>query len=154
MSDLRDLYQQVILDHNRKPRNFRVLPGANHTAEGYNPLCGDEITLYLSVEDGVIKDAAFQGKGCAISKASASMMTASVIGKLVDEVDALFHRVHAMLTGDVSASREGSPDGGGLGKLAVFAGVREFPSRIKCASLPWHTLRAALSGAREAVTTE
>ena len=152
MSELRDLYQQVILDHNKKPRNFRVLAGANRTAEGYNPLCGDEITLYLSVEDGVIKDAAFQGKGCAISKASASMMTDGVIGKPVDEAEALFHRVHAMLTGDVGASANTSGDG--LGKLAVFGGVREFPSRIKCATLPWHTLRAALSGAGEPVSTE
>ena len=152
MSELRDLYQQVILDHNKKPRNFRVLAGANRTAEGYNPLCGDEITLYLSVEDGVIKDAAFQGKGCAISKASASMMTDGVIGKPVDDAEALFHRVHTMLTGDVTAS--GSTSGDGLGKLAVFGGVREFPSRVKCATLPWHTLRAALSGAREPVSTE
>jgi nitrogen fixation NifU-like protein len=152
MTDLRDLYQEVILDHNRKPRNFRVLAGANRTAEGYNPLCGDEITLYLRVEDGVIEDAAFQGKGCAISKASASMMTAGMIGKPVGEAEALFHRVHAMLTGDVTASRD--TPGDGLGKLAVFAGVREFPSRIKCATLPWHTLRAALTGARDAVTTE
>ena len=154
MTDLRDLYQQVILDHNRKPRNFRVLESANRTAEGYNPLCGDQMKLYLDVEDGMIKDAAFQGKGCAISKASASLMTAAVIGKPVDEAEALFRRVHAMLTGDATASRDTSNDGDGLGKLAVFAGVREFPSRIKCATLPWHTLRAALSGAREAVTTE
>ena len=151
MSELRELYQQVILDHNRKPRNFRVLEGANRTAEGYNPLCGDQITLYLNVEDGVIKDAGFQGKGCAISKASASMMTASVIGKRVDEAEALFQRVHAMLTSDSSL---GDTDGDGVGKLAVFAGVREFPSRIKCAVLPWHTLRAALSGAAEPVSTE
>src|SRR5262249_12699734 len=130
----------------------RVLADANLTAEGYNPLCGDEIRLYLSVEDGVIKDAAFQGKGCAISRASASMMTAGVIGKPVGEAEALFHRVHAMLTGDATAS--GDTSSAGLGKLAVFAGVREFPSRIKCASLPWHTLRAALKGGREAVTTE
>ena len=149
--ELAELYQQVILDHNRKPRNFRVLEGANRTAEGYNPLCGDQIRLYLSVEDGVIKDAAFQGKGCAISKASASMMTDGVIGKPVDEAEALFHRVHAMLT-DVTAS--GDTSGDGLGKLAVFGGVREFPSRIKCATLPWHTLRAALSGARQPVSTE
>ena len=155
MTDLHDLYQEVILDHNRKPRNFRVLESANRTAEGYNPLCGDQMKLYLDVEDGMIKDAAFQGKGCAISKASASLMTAAVIGKPVDEAEALFHRVHAMLTGDVTTSRAPSVDGGdGLGKLAVFAGVREFPSRIKCATLPWHTLRAALSGAREPVSTE
>jgi nitrogen fixation protein NifU and related proteins len=148
MSDLRDLYQQVILDHNRKPRNFRKVADANRTAEGYNPLCGDQITLYLTVEDGVVKDAAFQGSGCAISTAAASMMTASVIGKPEGEVEALFHRVHAMLT---------EPNGGGaaeLGKLAVFAGVREFPSRIKCVTLAWHTLQAALSGAAEPVSTE
>ena len=151
MSELRELYQQVILDHNRKPRNFRVLEGANHTAEGYNPLCGDQITLYLNVEDGVIKDAAFQGKGCAISKASASLMTAGVIGKRVDEADALFQRVHAMLTSD---SSHGDSNGDGVGKLAVFSGVREFPSRIKCAVLPWHTLRAALNGAAAPVSTE
>jgi nitrogen fixation NifU-like protein len=151
MSELRELYQQVILDHNRKPRNFRVLEGANRTAEGYNPLCGDQITLYLNVEDGVIKDAAFQGKGCAISKASASLMTAGVIGKRVDEADALFQRVHAMLTSD---SSHGDSAGDGVGKLAVFAGVREFPSRIKCAVLPWHTLRAALSRAAAPVSTE
>jgi nitrogen fixation protein NifU and related proteins len=151
MSELRELYQQVILDHNRKPRNFRVLEGANRRAEGYNPLCGDQITLYLNVEDGVIKDAAFQGKGCAISKASASLMTAGVIGKRVDEADALFQSVHAMLTSD---SSHGDSTGDGVGKLAVFSGVREFPSRIKCAVLPWHTLRAALSGAAEPVSTE
>jgi nitrogen fixation NifU-like protein len=147
MSDLRDLYQQVILDHNRKPRNFRKIADANRTAEGYNPLCGDRITLELTVEDGVVKDAAFQGAGCAISKASASMMTASVIGKPEREVDALFHRVHAMLTGPNGVDAD-------VGKLAVFAGVREFPSRIKCATLAWHTLQAALQGAAEPVSTE
>ena len=152
MTELRELYQQVILDHNRKPRNFRVLESANRTADGYNPLCGDQIRLYLNVEDGVIKDAAFQGKGCAISKASASLMTAGVIGKRVDEAQALFQRVHAMLTSD--AASHGDTTGEGVGKLAVFAGVREFPSRVKCAVLPWHTLRAALSGAAEPVSTE
>ena len=154
MSDLRELYQEIVLDHSKRPRGFGKLEGATHRAQGYNPLCGDQMKLYLDVEDGMIKDAAFQGKGCAISKASASLMTAAVIGKPVDEAEALFRRVHAMLTGDATASRDTSNDGDGLGKLAVFAGVREFPSRIKCASLPWHTLRAALSGAREAVTTE
>jgi len=152
MSDLRDLYQEVILDHNRKPRNFRVLEDANRTAEGHNPLCGDQIRLYLHVEDGIIKDAAFQGKGCAISKASASMMTASVIGKPLDEAESLFHRIHAMLTGEATSNIDAAGDG--LGKLAVFAGVREFPSRIKCATLPWHTLHAALSGTAKAVSTE
>ena len=146
MSELRDLYQQVILDHNRKPRNFRRIANANRTAEGYNPLCGDRITLELTVEDGVVKDAAFQGAGCAISTASASMMTSSVIGKSERAVDALFQGVHAMLTGANGAAVEG--------KLGVFAGVREFPSRIKCATLAWHTLQAALHGAAEPVSTE
>jgi nitrogen fixation protein NifU and related proteins len=147
MSDLRDLYQQVILDHNRKPRNFRRIADANRTAEGYNPLCGDRITLELTVKDGVVEDAAFQGSGCAISRAAASMMTASIIGKAEREVDALFRRVHAMLTGANGAAAE-------VGKLAVFAGVCEFPSRIKCATLAWHTLQAALGGAAEPVSTE
>jgi nitrogen fixation protein NifU and related proteins len=147
MSELSDLYQQVILDHNRKPRNFRKIAAANRTAEGYNPLCGDRITVEATVEDGIVKDVAFQGAGCAISKAAASMMTASVIGKPESEVDALFQRVHAMLTGANSAAAE-------VGKLAVFAGVREFPSRIKCATLAWHTLQAALQGAAEPVSTE
>lgn len=146
MSDLRDLYQQVILDHNRKPRNFRKIVAANRTAEGYNPLCGDRITVELTVEDGIVKDVGFQGTGCAISKAAASMMTASVIGKPEREVEALFHRVHAMLTGANGATE--------VGKLAVFAGVREFPSRIKCATLAWHALQAALHGAAEPVSTE
>jgi len=147
MSDLRDLYQQVILDHNRKPRNFRKIADADRTAEGYNPLCGDRITVDVKVEDGIVKDVAFQGAGCAISKAAASMMTASVIGKPEREVDALFHSVHAMLTDANGATAD-------VGKLAVFAGVREFPSRIKCATLAWHTLQAALHGAAEPVSTE
>jgi len=147
MSDLRDLYQQVILDHNRKPRNFRKIADADRTAEGYNPLCGDRITVDVKVENGIVKDVAFQGAGCAISKAAASMMTASVIGKPEREVDALFHSVHAMLTDANGATAD-------VGKLAVFAGVREFPSRIKCATLAWHTLQAALHGAAEPVSTE
>ena len=150
MSELRELYQQVILDHNRKPRNFRKLEGANRTAAGVNPLCGDQITLYLKVRDGVIEEATFEGSGCAISRAAASMMTASVAGKPTAEADALFHRVHAMLT----AAPNGDAGDPPAGKLAVFAGVREFPSRIKCASLPWHTLRAALRGAAAPVSTE
>jgi nitrogen fixation NifU-like protein len=150
MSELRELYQQVILDHNRKPRNFRKLEGANRTAEGYNPLCGDQITLYLEVEDGVIRDAAFQGTGCAISKAAASMMTGSIIGKREGEAEALFQRVHAMLT----VETDGEAAARDLGKLAVFTGVREFPSRIKCATLAWHTLQAALTGADAPVSTE
>ena len=147
MSDLRDLYQQVILDHNRRPRNFRKIADANRTAEGYNPLCGDRITLELTVENGVVKDAAFQGAGCAISKAAASMMTASVIGKPEGEVDALSHRVHAMLTDANGGAAE-------FGKLAVFVGVREFPSRIKCVTLAWHALQAALRGVAEPVSTQ
>jgi nitrogen fixation NifU-like protein len=146
---VRELYQQVILDHNRKPRNFRKLEDANRTAEGYNPLCGDQVTVYLKVEDGVIKDAAFQGTGCAISRAAASMMTGSVIGKPQGEAEALFHRIRTMLTGEPNGDR--APD---LGKLSVFAGVREFPSRVKCATLAWHTLQAALSGTAEPVSTE
>jgi nitrogen fixation NifU-like protein len=146
MSELRELYQQVILDHNRAPRNFRRLAGANRSAEGYNPLCGDRIALQLTVQDGVVTDAAFQGSGCAISKAAASMLTASVIGKSEGEVEALVGRVHAVLTG--------TGDAAGVGKLAVFAGVREFPSRVKCATLAWHTLLAALAGAAEPVSTE
>jgi nitrogen fixation NifU-like protein len=148
MSELRELYQQVILDHNRKPRNFRRLEGANRTAEGFNPLCGDRITLALSVDDGVVKEAAFQGSGCAISRASASMLTGSVIGRREEEAEALFRRVHAMLTGGA----DGDP--GDLGKLAVFAGVREFPSRVKCVTLAWHTLHAALTETAEPVSTE
>jgi nitrogen fixation NifU-like protein len=148
MSDLRDLYQQTILDHNRRPRNFRRLAAANRRAEGYNPLCGDRITLELTVNDGVVTDAAFQGSGCAISRAAASMMTASVIGKPQAEVEALFHRVHAMLMGN------GEGADADVGKLAVFAGVREFPSRIKCATLAWHALQAALSETAEPVSTE
>jgi nitrogen fixation protein NifU and related proteins len=148
MSELRELYQQVILDHNRRPRNFRKLEGANRTAEGFNRLCGDQIALALNVEDGVIKEAAFQGAGCAISKASASMLTGSVIGRREEEAEALFRRVHAMLTGEANGGT------GELGKLAVFAGVREFPSRVKCVTLAWHTLHAALTGTGEPVSTE
>jgi nitrogen fixation NifU-like protein len=149
MSDLRELYQEMILDHHRRPRHFGALADATRTAAGYNPLCGDQLTVYLSLDDGVIKDAAFEGTGCAISRAAASMMTSSVIGKSQAEAEALFRRVHAMLT----AEDEGETPRD-LGKLAVFAGVREFPSRVKCATLAWHTLAAALSGAVEPVSTE
>ena len=149
MSELRELYQQVILDHNRKPRNFGKLDGANRTAEGYNPLCGDQVRVYLDIEAGVIRDIRFEGSGCAISKAAASMMTASLKGKTIGEADQLFGRFHDMLTaaGNGGAAAE-------LGKLAVFSGVYEFPSRIKCATLPWHTVRAALAGKDEPVSTE
>ena len=148
MSDLRELYQEVLLDHNRKPRNFRQLEGANRTAEGFNPLCGDQVTVYLLMEDGVIRDIAFQGLGCAISQAAASMMTVSVKGKTEKEAEALFERFHSMLTGGADGVAAQ------LGKLAVFAGVCEFPIRIKCATLPWHTLHAALTGTPETVSTE
>jgi nitrogen fixation NifU-like protein len=150
MSDLRELYQEVILDHSKRPRNFRRLEGANRTAEGYNPLCGDQITVYLHVEDDVIRDISFQGSGCAISKASASMMTTALKGKTTTEAESLFRAFHQMVTSDRSAPFD-SPE---LGKLAVFSGVHEFPVRVKCATLAWHTLHAALSGKGETVTTE
>ena len=150
MSELRELYQQVILDHNRKPRNFRVLEGANRRAEGYNPLCGDRLSLYLKVEDGVIKDASFQGSGCAISKASASMMTDSVKGKTLSDARGMFQQFHEMVTGNGGPLDH--PER--LGKLAVFEGVRNYPARVKCASLAWHTLRSAVDAKDEVVTTE
>ncbi|HLV81755.1 MAG TPA: SUF system NifU family Fe-S cluster assembly protein [Chthonomonadaceae bacterium] len=149
MSDLRELYQEVILDHNKQPRNFRKLENANREAEGHNPLCGDEVTIYLDVEDGIIQDISFQGKGCAISKASASMMTAALKGKTVSESEEIFARFHALVTGE-----DEEPDIEELGKLAVFSGVREFPARVKCASLAWHTLRAALVQQDTPVSTE
>ena len=148
MSELGELYQEVILDHNKKPRNFHELPDANRTAEGFNPLCGDQIQLYVKLEDGVIRDIAFQGAGCAISKASASLMTSALKGKSPEEADALFQRFHRLVTTDEAADVEA------LGKLAVFSGVREFPARVKCASLAWHTLRAALEGKQDKITTE
>lgn len=151
MSDLRDLYQEVILDHHKKPRNFGSLPEADRASHGHNPLCGDKLTLCLNVDaDGRISDIRFEGSGCAISTASASMMTESVKGKAIAEVDALYHKMHAMLTGDGDADAEGPP----LGKLEVFAGVHEYPARVKCASLAWHTLEAALHRSDETVTTE
>lgn len=148
MSELSDLYQEVILDHNRKPRNFQKLAAANRTAEGFNPLCGDHITLYVRLEDGVIQDIGFQGSGCAISKASASLMTAAVKGKTAVEAEKLFDRFHRLVTS------EDAPDPAELGKLAAFSGVREFPARVKCASLAWHTLHGALEGKDDPVTTE
>jgi nitrogen fixation protein NifU and related proteins len=144
---LQDLYQEVVLDHNRRPRNFRAIDTASK-AEGYNPLCGDRLTVYVKLEGGVIKDAAFQGSGCAISTASASLMTESVKGRTVEEAEALFDRVHRMLTGPTDA---GADD---LGKLTVMAGVRQFPVRVKCASLAWHTLLAAIAARDEMVSTE
>jgi nitrogen fixation NifU-like protein len=150
MSDLRDLYQEVILDHNRRPHNFRALDTANRTAEGYNPLCGDRLTVYVRVHDGIIEELSFLGSGCAISKASASLMTDTLRGKTVEEAGELFERFHRLVTSpsDAPASLEQ------LGKLAVFAGVREYPVRVKCASLPWHTVRAAVEQKDAVVSTE
>ena len=150
MSDLSDLYQEIILDHNRRPRNFGDLPDADHQARGHNPLCGDQLHVYLILADGVIRDVRFDGSGCAISKASASLMTEAVKGKSLDEAETLFEGFHELLTGDPSVA-EKAPET--LGKLAVFEGVREFPVRVKCATLAWHTLEAALSG-DEKVSTE
>jgi nitrogen fixation NifU-like protein len=149
-SELRDLYQEVILDHGKRPRNFRTLSGANRRAEGYNPLCGDRETVYLDVEGDRVRDASFQGAGCAISTASASMMTESVRGKTRSEIEALFDKFHDLITGE----RKAAPGGPPLGKLEVFSGVREYPVRIKCATLPWHALKAALGGEGTSVSTE
>lgn len=145
---LRELYQEVILEHNKNPRNFHKMENANHRAEGYNPLCGDQLTLYLNTDDNQIKDISFEGSGCAISKASASMMTSFMKGKNREEAEALFDKFHHMVTSPVGASLDPS-----LGKLAVFAGVSEFPARVKCATLAWHTLKSAL-GDGEKVSTE
>ena len=141
MSSLRDLYQEVILDHGKSPRNFRELPDSNCQADGFNPLCGDQVTLYLRYEDDVVRDISFQGKGCAISTASASMMTEALSGKTRAEVDALRAAFQEMITAEPGASLAEDA----LGKLAVFSGVCEFPNRVKCASLVWHTLDAALN---------
>ena len=149
MSDLRDLYQEVILDHSKKPRNFRELEGANRHAEGHNPLCGDRATVFLRVEGDVVQDASFKGSGCSISTASASMMTDAVKGKTLSETQRLFERFHELVTADPSKA---AAAGAELGKLAVFAGVHEFPMRVKCASLAWHTMKAALEGGAKAST--
>jgi nitrogen fixation NifU-like protein len=151
MSDLRDLYQEVILDHNKMPRNFGTLESPSRAAHGHNPLCGDKLTLCIQLDEQErIQDIRFEGSGCAISRASASMMTESVKGRPIQEVDALYHKMHAMLTGEDEATGDG-PD---LGKLEVFAGVHEYPARVKCASLAWHTLDAALHRTDDTVTTE
>ena len=150
MSDLRDLYQEVILDHTKKPRNFRKMEAATNSAKGHNPLCGDKLTVYLKLESDIVKDISFEGSGCAISTASASLMTESLKGKTAAEAEALFHRFHEFVTGKSDTTQE-APE---LGKLAVFSGVREFPVRVKCATLSWHTLRAALERQESAVSTE
>ena len=149
MSDLRDLYQELIVDHYRRPHNFGPLAGANRRAEGFNPLCGDHLSLSLKVVDGVIEDACFEGAGCAISTASASLMTDALKGRTEAEAEALFAVFHALVT-----SEDGHPAEAPLGKLAVLAGVREFPTRVKCATLAWHTLLAALHQDGQPVSTE
>ena len=151
MSDLMDLYQEVILDHNKAPRNFGLLEDPDHFAEGNNPLCGDQLRLYLRMDGDRVRQIRFEGSGCAISTASASLMTEVVTGKTRDEVDSLYNSFHELLTGDPSVMGEAGPE---LGKLAVFSGVREYPVRVKCATLAWHTLQAALQGHEEAATTE
>ena len=147
MADLRDLYQEVILEHSKAPRNYREVKDADNKAEGFNPLCGDRFTVYVQMQGDNIQDIGFQGSGCAISKASASMMTQSLKGKTREQAQELFSRFHKVVTGQ-------SEDESQLGKLTVFAGVSEFPMRVKCATLAWHTLQAALEGTQEAVTTE
>jgi nitrogen fixation NifU-like protein len=150
MEDLRDLYQQVILDHNKNPKNFKKIEHASHTSEGYNPLCGDRIDVYLQVEDGQIKDIGFQGSGCAISKASASVMTTELKGKSVSEAEQVFKKFQNLITGKIGSTVNLTE----FGKLAIFAGVREFPVRVKCAALAWHTMLAALKNENKVVSTE
>ncbi|MEK7405443.1 MAG: Fe-S cluster assembly sulfur transfer protein SufU [Acidobacteriota bacterium] len=147
-AELGDLYQELIVDHGRRPRNFRAIPGADWKVEGYNPLCGDKMTIYVKLEDDVVKEIGFQGAGCAISTASASMLTESVKGKTRAEAEALFQRFHALLTGQPAAAEVP------LGKLAAFSGVCDYPTRVKCATLAWHALHAALEGKQETVSTE
>jgi nitrogen fixation NifU-like protein len=149
MSELNELYQEVILEHNKNPRNFREIENADRTADGNNPLCGDALRVYLQMENDQIKDIAFKGSGCAISKASASMMTQAVKGKTREEAERLFDEFHRMVTGELDAEAEETH----LGRLKIFAGVLEFPARVKCASLSWHTLHAALNNEDE-VSTE
>jgi len=149
MSELNELYQEVILEHSKAPRNYRRPAEANRTAEGYNPLCGDHFTVYLSMDGESIRDIGFQGSGCAISKASASMMTQTLKGKTRAEAERLFERFHRLVTGEQSASGNGSE----LGKLAVFSGVSRFPARVKCATLAWHTLQSALAGDQQPVVS-
>lgn len=144
---LRELYQEVIFDHNRRPRNFHTMEDANRMADGHNPLCGDLLTVYAKVNDNIIEDVSFVGQGCAISTASASLMTEAVKGKPLEEVESLFHDIHLMLT-------EAHPEGRDFGKLEVLSGVREFPARVKCASLAWHALHNAINQAGQTAQTE
>ena len=149
MFDLKDLYQEVIVDHNRSPRNFGKLENADKTLEGFNPLCGDRLSLYLKLEDDLITDISFDGSGCAISVASASLMTEAMKGKSIEEAESLFHQFHQLVTGN-----EGDVDQEKLGKLAAIAGVRDYPTRVKCATLCWHTLHSALTSDSTTVSTE
>jgi len=149
MTDLRDLYQQIILDHNRNPRNFRELPNATKRVDGYNPLCGDHYTVFVELDGDVIKEVTFTGNGCAISKSSASVMTTTVKGKKTEDAEKLFDTFHKLVTGEPAGLSEAE-----LGRLAAFSGVSEFPARVKCATLAWHTLHSALQDEQEVVTTE
>jgi nitrogen fixation protein NifU and related proteins len=153
MSDLRELYQQTILDHQKKPRNFRAMPDATGYLEGHNPLCGDRLTLFLKLEGDTVKDVSFQGEGCAISKSSASMMTEGIKGKKLADVRALFRQFHELVTGQPAAVENPDEPKPPLGKLAVFSGVREFPVRVKCATLAWHTLMALVNGREDQVVS-
>ncbi len=148
-TDLHDLYQQVIVDHSKRPRNFRPLDGASQRVEGFNPLCGDKVTIYVKVEDGIVRDISFEGSGCAISTASASLLTESLKGKSLADAEALFESFHKLVTG-----LEPEHESAQLGKLKVFSGVCDYPTRVKCATLAWHTLHAALHGAADKVSTE
>lgn len=148
-SDLRELYQQVILDHNRNPRNYKELPNPTRKVEGYNPLCGDHYTVFVELDGDVIKDVSFTGNGCAISKSSASVMTSSVKGKRTEDAEKMFGTFHKLVTGEQAGLNEAE-----LGRLAAFSGVSEFPARVKCATLAWHTLHSALQNEEEVVTTE
>ena len=150
MSDLRELYQELILDHNKRPRNRRKLTDADRKAEGYNPLCGDHVTVFLRIEDDVVREVTFEGSGCAISTASASLMTESLKGKTLGEAQALFEKFHKLLTGE-KLDRQQGPE---LGKLEVFSGVHAYPARVKCATLAWHTVNAAMKDTGEVVSTE
>ena len=151
MAELDELYQEVILDHNKSPRNFRAMDGANRRSEGYNPLCGDHVTVYVDLAGGVIRDISFKGSGCAISKASASMMTTELKGKSEAEAEQLFNNVHKMLMGETGIN---DSELEGLGKLKILSGVCKFPARVKCASLAWHTVNAALKGTDQVASTE
>jgi nitrogen fixation NifU-like protein len=148
--ELKELYQQVILDHNKSPRNFRKIDLSSHSSEGFNPLCGDHVFVYLDIQDGIIKDISFEGNGCAISKSSASIMTAELKGKTIEEAEKVFHEFHDMVMGKLTDVDEIES----MGKLGVFQGVRDFPVRVKCASLAWHTMHAALHQKDTAVSTE